>query len=164
MTSLDLGDPLAPAPAKALWLVTLADLALLLVGFLVLVQATGDHSALARGLRGGFGTIVLDAPEAPPMPVAAAAVAFASGSSALTDPAPLVAWARDALADPRVVVSVTGSDGSDVLLAADRARAVLAALVAAGLPPARLTLLTARGPARATLTLAFAGEPTRSRP
>lgn len=160
MTRIDLDDPLDPPATRPLWLITLADLALLLVGFLVLIQATSDRGALARGLRDGFGTPAVEAP----MPLAAAATDFAPGSAALADPAPLVAWARDALADPRVVVSVTGSDGADVLLATDRARAVLAALLAAGLPPRRLALLTARGPARATLTLAFAGEPPRSRP
>ena len=152
-------DPLAPAPPKPIWLLTLADLALLLVGFFVLVQAT-NHDALARGMRTGFGATV----ETAPMPLAAAAAAFAPGSAALADPRPLVAWARDALADPRVTVTVTGSDRADVLLASDRARAVVAALIAAGLPSDRLSTATARGPARATLTLAFAGEPDRSTP
>ena len=42
--------------AKPLWLITLADLALLLVGFFVLVQATSlDRAALAKGLRAGPG-------------------------------------------------------------------------------------------------------------
>ena len=45
---------LDPPPARPLWLWTLADLALLLVGFFVLVQAT-DRQALAKGLREGFG-------------------------------------------------------------------------------------------------------------
>ena len=48
-------DPPFPeaAPARPIWLVTLADLALLLVGFLVLVQATGAERrpALLNGLR-----------------------------------------------------------------------------------------------------------------
>lgn len=162
MTALDGDDPLAPPAGRPIWLMTLADLALLLLGFLVLVQATADRSTLARGLREGFGAI--DVPAEQPIPVAAAAAPFAPGSATLGDPAPLVAWARDALADPRVTVTVTGSDAADVLLAADRARAVLAALVAAGLDPARLSITTARGPARATLTLAFAGEPDRSTP
>ena len=41
-------DLLDPPPARPLWLWTLADLALLLVGFFVLVQAT-DRQALAKG-------------------------------------------------------------------------------------------------------------------
>lgn len=158
---MTLDDPLSPPPAKPLWLVTLADLALLLVGFLVLVHATSDRTSLARGLRDGFGTQV----EAP-MPLAATAATFATGSATLADAAPLIAWSRDALRDPRVVVTVSGaaSAGEGVLLASDRARAVAAALTAAGVPADRLTLSTTRGPARATLTLAFAGEPARSLP
>lgn len=154
-------DPFTAAPARPLWLVTLADLALLLLGFVVLVQATGNRDALARSLRERFGTAKVA------MPVAAAAADFAPGSAALAEPAPLVVWARDALRDPRVTVTVTGSAGAEeggVLLAADRARAALAALVGAGLPADRLQLAT--GPAagrRATLTLAFTGQP-RSQP
>ena len=154
-------DPLAPQPGRPLWLMTLADLALLLLGFLVLVQATGDRDALARGLRGGFGA---PDPVAAPMPLAAAAAPFVDGSATLTNAAPLVAWARDALRDPRVTLTVTGSATREegVLLATDRARAVLAALTGAGLPPERLHLTIARGSARATLTLAFAGDQSRS--
>jgi hypothetical protein len=149
-------DPLSPPAARPLWLVTLADLALLLVGFLVLLQATVDRPALARGLRDAFGST-----EAP-LPVAAEIAAFAPGSATLAAPAPLVAWARAELRDPRVTITVTGSaePHEGILLAADRARAVLAALVAADLPADRLQLATARTPGRyATLTLAFTGEP-----
>lgn len=158
-----LGDPLAPAPARAPWLVTLADLALLLLGFMVLVQASTNRDAVARSLRERFGTV-----EAV-VPIAATAIGFAPGSAAAGDTAPLVAWARDALADPRVTVTVTGSVARDegggeggVLLAADRARVVTAALAAAGLPTDRLQLATSSAAGRrATLTLAFVGE-TRS--
>ncbi len=156
-------DPLAPAPARPLWLMTLADLALLLLGFVVLVQATANRDALARSLRARFGA----EETAAPLPVAAAAAPFAPGSAVLASPVPLVAWARDALADPRITVTVTGSadpgETGGVLLAADRARAVTAALTAAGLPGDRLQLATGRrAGARATLTLAFVGESPRS--
>lgn len=156
-------DPLAPAPARPLWLMTLADLALLLLGFVVLVQATANRDALARALRARFGAEQSVAP----LPVAAAAAPFAPGSAVLGDAAPLVAWTRDALADPRITVTVTGTadpgETGGLLLAADRARAVAAALAAAGLPGDRLQLATGRRTgARATLTLAFAGEPPRS--
>lgn len=151
-------DLLSPPPSRPLWLMTLADLALLLLGFLVLVHATADRDALARGLREGFGAAAVA-----PMPVAAAAADFAPGSATLADARPLVAWTRDALRDPRVVVTVTGS-ADDVLLASDRARAVAAALTDAGIPADRLTIATMRGAARATLTLAFVGEPPRSLP
>lgn len=152
-------DPFAATPARPVWLMTLADLALLLVGFLVLIQATANRDAVARSLRERFGT------EAPaPVPVAATATSFAPGSATLADPAPLIAWARDALADNRVSVTITGSvaaqEPGGVLLATDRARAVLATLIAAGLPADRLVLSTTHAAgARATLTLAFAGEP-----
>ena len=57
-----------PSASRPLWLMTLADLALLLVGFLVLVQATSlDRDALAKVLREGFG--VTDAPMPVPPPV-----------------------------------------------------------------------------------------------
>ncbi|WP_375288188.1 flagellar motor protein MotB [Sphingomonas sp.] len=152
------------APARPLWLITLADLALLLVGFLVLVQATQlDRRALAEGLREGFGA----KPVEEPIPVAAAGMMnFAPGSAALpAAPAGLVAWARAALADPRVSLRVAGSvDGSanDVdpltrsgaVLAADRARAVAAAL--AEVAPGRMTVTTARpGRRQVVVTLAF---------
>ncbi len=162
MTAGDMtGDPLALAPTRPVWLVTLADLALLLLGFMVLVQASGNREALAKSLRERFGAAVA------PVPVAATAMAFAPGSAAPGDPAPLVAWTRDALADPRVAVTVTGSVApgeGGVLLAADRARAVAAALAAAGLPADRLQLATTNAAGRRVLlTLAFVGE-ARSQP
>lgn len=159
------------APSRPLWLMTLADLALLLVGFMVLVQAT-EHSnrdALAAGLRARFG----GGHEAQPsMPVAAAGmVNFAPGSAVLpTSPAGLVAWAREAVRDPRVTLTVTGScdgtaadldpaTGSAALLAADRARMTAAAL-AVVVPANRLIITTATRPGQraAFVTLAFAGE------
>jgi flagellar motor protein MotB len=162
------------APARPVWMITLADLALLLVGFFVLLQANQqlDPRELARGLAAGFGV------EDAPMPVDAQSVGgFAAGRAT---PAPLapsvVAWARAATRDPRVTLTITGSadaspadvdpaTGSAMLLAADRARAVAAALVAAGVPGARLRLATApaAGPSATghrlvIITLAFAGE------
>ncbi len=139
-------------PGRPVWLVTLADLALLLLGFVVLVQATGNRAALAAGLRERFG-------ESAALPVAAAATDFSPGSAALADPRPLAAWARDALADPRVTVTVVAAgDGGDALNAADRARVVTGALVAAGLPARRLLLATSPvAGRRVTLTLSFTG-------
>jgi hypothetical protein len=156
-----------PAATRPLWLVTLADLALLLVGFLVLVQATKlNPHQLANGLRDGFGH---DAPAA--MPVEAITVEFAPGSAAPQSTIALLAWAREAARDPRMALTVTGqADGSTAdiervtgsadALAADRARAVAAAL-APVVPAGRLSLLTNVQPGRhaALVTLAFAGEP-----
>ena len=158
------------APGRPLWLITLADLALLLVGFFVLLQATRhlDRAALAQGLRAGFDNA---APPAP-MPVAAAGISdFAPGSATISGATDtLVAWARDAARDPRVTLTVTGSvDGttadvdpgtrSGTILAADRARAV--ATVIAAVAPGRITIATIAGPSRraAMVTLAFTGTP-----
>ncbi|KQT35129.1 hypothetical protein ASG29_03135 [Sphingomonas sp. Leaf412] len=154
-----------------MWLMTLADLALLLVGFFVLMQANTviPSKDLARGIAEGFGA----APAPAPIAVDAHLVAgFAPGAADLPGlPAPLVAWATAATRDPRVALTVTGAvDGSAAdtdratrsatLLAADRARAVLAALAAAGVPVARAAIATAPIPAgrRVVVTLAFAGE------
>ena len=103
MTADDL--PL-PAPARPLWLVTLADLSLLLVGFFVLLQANRDLDPrrLAEGLAAGFGVT------APAMPVAGNAIdGFAPGRADLPySPAALAAWAGAELRDPRVRLTVTG--------------------------------------------------------
>ena len=156
-------------PSRPLWLVTLADLALLLVGFFVLIQATQtlDRARLAQGLREGFG---VDAPPAA-MPVAAAGVTdFAPGSAVVPGgTADLLAWARQAVRDPRVTLTITGSadgsrddvdpaTGSAAVLAADRARAIAASLAAVA--PRRITVTTSTAAhARAAIvTLAFAGE------
>lgn len=161
------------APGRPLWLITLADLALLLVGFFVLLQAnqTLDKRALASGFRQGFGGAAKDtAPE--PMPVAAAAMLdFAPGSATLPSaPDAIQAWAREAAKDPRVRLTVTGATdgspadvdpdtGSAAVLAADRARAVAAELAAVA--PGRLVIVNAARPGRrhVVVTLDFAGEP-----
>ncbi len=175
--------PLPPV-ARPLWLVTLADLALLLVGFLVLVNASQriDRHALARGFRQGFGTaetpVAVALPPPTPMPVAAAIdTDFTTGSATPTiAPTALIDWARGATRDPRVLLTVTGSvdgtagdidtpTGSAAILAADRARSIAAALIAAGaVVPSRLAIATnPRVGRRAVVaTLAFVGE-TRGR-
>ena len=167
-----------PVAGRPLWLVTLADLALLLVGFLVLVNASQriDRHALARGFRQGFGTTEAPAPPPPaPMPVAAIMGAdFTVGTATLSAaPTAMIDWARGATRDPRVLLTVTGSvdgspadidpaTGSAAILAADRARTVAAALIAAhAVTPTRLVIATTpRTGRRAVIaTLAFAGEP-----
>jgi hypothetical protein len=158
-------DPFATPPSpRPIWLMTFADLALLLVGFLILVQ-TLDRDKLAAAMRAGFGD--------PGLPVAAAGLAgFAPGSAALPrSPRDVADWALDAVRDPRVALTLTGeatgeatgergdadpATGSPAILAADRARNVATALIAAGVPADRLSLATRRGPARSvTVTLAF---------
>jgi flagellar motor protein MotB len=157
------------APNRPLWLVTFADLALLLLGFFVLLQATQrlDPRALAAGIRAGFGAPAT-APAAMPVDIAVVD-SFAAGSAAPLSSAQAVAWARAAARDPRTRLRVTGEvDGSaqDVdpvtrsgpILAADRARAVAALLVRQGaVSPDRITISTGQGRRRAVLTLGFDG-------
>lgn len=173
--------PEAPS-GRPIWLITLADLALLLIGFLVLVQATGAERrpALLNGLRAQFGSgrpsdHALRPPPAPPpaMAVATASLGFAAGSAVPADPDPLFGpWAREALADPRVRLAVVGStDGSAadvdplthsaVVLAADRARAAAALIGPAAADRLILSTAAKPGPRVAMVTLVFAGEPSR---
>lgn len=158
------------APSRA-WLVTLADLALLLVGFFVLLQAnkTVPPQEIVRGIAAGLGT-----PAPAPMAVAAERIdGFAPGGvTAPTIPPRVIAWAKEAARDPRLALTVAGTtDGSPAdrdptgnatLLAVDRARAVAAALADAGVPTERLTIVNAdRDAARGRtviITLGFAGE------
>ena len=166
-------------PGRPVWLITLADLALLLVGFFVLIQASQhvDRKALARGIREGFGAPAANPAAMPdPIPVAAAAMMnFAPGSAILpAAPAGLVAWAREALRDPRVTLKISGTadgsvtdvdptTGSGAVLAVDRARAVAAALAGAHtLPAGRMTIVNApdipgRNRRAVIVTLGFAG-------
>lgn len=155
-----------PAPVKPLWLVTLADLALLLVGFFVLIQASERPREVAQALRTSFGGE--PAPAAVPV-MSAGLLDFVPGSAVLPDnPAAVVAWAREAVRDPRIALTVTGSvdgsagdvdpaTGSGAILAADRAR-TLAAVLAPVSP--RISVVTAprAGRRAAIVTIAFAGE------
>ncbi len=165
------------SPARATWLVTLADLALLLVGFFVLSQAHAtDGHALAGALRDRFG----DAGPAPAvkraMPVGAAAIdGFLPGSAALPRaPRAVLDWAGDAARDPRTTLTITGgtdgsaadvdpASGSGAVLAADRARALAAVLApmlaTAHVAPSHLLIATATTPGRraATVTVSFTG-------
>lgn len=167
--SLDSWDDIAPT--RSVWLITLADLALLLIGFFVLLQAhrEADRARLFAGLRSGFGT---EAPApADPMAVARARVDGYAPGSPDADLSATIAWARDAARDKRTVITITGSTaptgdvdpatGSVAILAADRARAVAAALVAQGaVAPDRLILRVTPGQRRAvTLSVGFAGDP-----
>ncbi|WP_267434301.1 hypothetical protein [Sphingomonas sp. GM_Shp_1] len=174
----------APAASRPLWLITLADLALLLVGFLVLVQAMGAERrpALVDSLRAEFGAATPLARAAPVpapspiMPVAAAALRFAPGSAQPIDPDPdLARWAKAALADPRVRLSIqAATDGSaadvdpvthsPVVLAADRARAAAALIGPTAADRLTLSTATASGQRRAVVTLVFSGEPRRKSP
>ncbi|MEP9404059.1 OmpA family protein [Sphingomonas silueang] len=154
------------AAGRPLWLTTLADLSLLLVGFFVFVHATqgSDRTAQAAGIRAAF--------DAPPPPMAVAALAldgFAPGSAILpASYGALVAEVREAARDPRIAVTLTGASdgdadpatGSGAILAADRARAVAAVLVAQGaVRPGQISFAApATGGRHVRIDLGFAGE------
>jgi len=154
-------------PSRPLWLMTLADLTLLLLGFFVLLQAGQrlDPRALAAGIRAGFGSTEAT----PAMPVEIATIGFAPGSAMPADTAAALAWARDAARDPRTRLKITGetdgsagdvdrATGSAAILAADRARVVAALLVGArAISPDRIVIATAKGKSRTLLTLGFGG-------
>jgi hypothetical protein len=142
---------------KPLWLMTLADLSLLLVGFFVFLQATAHkperaQAAITAGIREAFGG------EAEMrLAVEANAVAFAPGSAMPPDLAPIRRWATDALADPRTRLVVTGyaDPGEGLAVAGARADAVLRGLSI--IAPDRLRASAARLPGahRATLTITY---------
>lgn len=155
---------------RPLWLLTLADLMLLLVGFFVFLQANQriDAGALAEGFRNGFGVHPVQQPA--PMPVDIAVVdGFVAGSARPFDATQALAWAQGAARDPRtrlrIVGEVDGSamdvdpvTGSGPILAADRARAIAAELIRAGaVSPDRIEIATGSGHRRALLTLGYDG-------
>jgi hypothetical protein len=142
---------------RPLWLVTLADLSLLLVGFFVFLQATAhkparEQAAISAGIREAFG----GEPNAR-LAVDANAVAFAPDSAAAPDLGAIRGWARDALADPRTRLVVTGyaDPGEGLALAGARADAVIRGL--SGVAPARLRAGAALLPGahRVTLTISY---------
>jgi len=164
-------------PGRPVWLITLADLALLLVGFFVFVQAAQhlDGRTVASGFRQAFDAPppAAAAPTPTPIPLASAGMLdFAPGSAVLPQSSEaLVAWARASARDPRVLLKITGQTdgspadvdpitGSAALLAADRARSVAAALAEAhAIPRDRMTVDTSPTPGRraAMVSLGFAG-------
>jgi hypothetical protein len=172
-------DLLDPPPARPLWLWTLADLALLLVGFFVLVQAT-DRQALAKGLREGFGgkpaTAAAMSTPAEPIPLASAAAGFAPGSARIVITDGLLDFAMESLRDPRVTLRVAGSaegtqadsdptTGSAQILASDRARATASWLIAHGVSADRIMIATPGiGRRIALVTMSFTGDPVRKKP
>jgi hypothetical protein len=172
-------DLLDPPPARPLWLWTLADLALLLVGFFVLVQAT-DRQALAKGLREGFGgkpaaNAGMSTP-AEPIPLASAAAGFAPGSARIVITDGLLDFAMESLRDPRVTLRIAGSaegtqadsdptTGSAQILASDRARATASWLIAHGVSADRIMIATpGTGRRIALVTMSFTGDPVRKKP
>ncbi|GAA0725943.1 flagellar motor protein MotB [Sphingomonas japonica] len=166
--------------ARPLWLITLADLSLLLLGFFVFLQAARsiDEARMVDGVRQAFGGDTSE-PAMAAMPVDLAIVGgFASGSALVSGSVTDIArWLDDAARDPRTTVTLTGVTGSasDVdprtgsrdILAIDRARAVAAQLVASGaIDPARLRIGAAATGTRGhvALTIGFTGSLAEERP
>lgn len=167
--------PSTPRPqrpvARTIWIATLADLSLLMVGFFALLQATrpAERPAMVQAIRAGL----TDSLAPPAMALEIAAVSPFAAGSALPPPAAMqaaITWARDAARDPRTRIEVIGvtdpegdvdpMTGSAPLLAADRARAVATALVRAGaVRPDRITIAATGAPAArgVQLRLAFSG-------
>ncbi|MGC6400444.1 flagellar motor protein MotB [Sphingomonas sp. FW199] len=171
-------DPFEMPDARPVWLTTLADLSLLLLGFFVLVMATEgqDRTRLAAGMRAAFGVETEGtAPVRPaPMPLETARVrGFVAGDDGIPDAGMAIAdWARAAAADPRVTLTLSGGatggedvdpdTGSIAVLAQARALAVAQALVAArAVRPEQLRIAAHDGqPAREAqviVTIGFAG-------
>lgn len=148
---------------RPLWLMTLADLSLLLVGFFVFVQATARESAPARaaiaaGIRDAFGG---DGSIAPPLALDANRLSgFAPGSAVLPDLRGIATWLGDAARDPRSHVIVTGyADPAEGLtIAAARAEAAARAL---GIAPARLHLSAAVRPGARHVLFSISFDPVR---
>ena len=148
---------------RPLWLVTLADLSLLLVGFFVFVQATARHdaprrAALAAGIRDAFGGEA--APAAPIAVDANRLTGFAAGSAALPDARGVAAWLGEAARDPRSHVELTGyADPEEGLsLAAARAEAAARAL---GVPPGRTRLSATVQPGARQVLVSISFDPVR---
>lgn len=153
-------------PRRPIWLVTLADVMMLLVGFFVFLQANPrvDAATLGTALREGFG-LPADAPIALEANVIQG---FAIGSATLP-PHDVAGWVRAVTNDPRTTIRVIGgtdgspndvdaSTGSAAILAVDRARAVAAA-IAADVPAGRIAIDVRPGAGRAVqLTVSYDGE------
>jgi flagellar motor protein MotB len=159
-------DDTDEAPGRPVWLMTLADLALLLVGFFVFLQANQGlgPQAMAAAFRSGFSS------QPAAMPVDLATVhGFEPGSAMLPDAQAALAWAHTAARDPRTRLKITGevdgtpadvdlATGSGPILAADRARAVAALLIRSGaIAPSRIDIATGKGQRRSVLTLGYDG-------
>lgn len=135
---------------RSIWLMTLADLALLLIGFFVFIQATSrfddeTRAELAAGIRDAFaGSQSVSRALPPPVAVDVNILSgFSTGSAELPRaPTTMIAWAEASATDPRTHLLITGFadgsaadslDGSALALAAARAGAVAARIESAGI-------------------------------
>lgn len=142
------------------WVLSFADLALLLVAFFVMMQAqVGDRLKMAAGMRGAFGGGSEGAGDAQPVHGFAAAGIFEAGEAILKpgQAARLKAMgAAAARAKARVIVASQGRDGQSVRLdswelAAARTTAVARAIRSGGVPDTMIEIaippMRARDPA-----------------
>lgn len=140
------------------WVLSFADLALLLVAFFVMMQAqVGDRLKMAAGMRGAFGGEGTG--DAQPVHGFAAASIFEAGEAILKpgQAARLKAiGAAAARAKARVIVASQGRDGQSVRLdswelAAARTTAVARAIRSGGVPDTMIEIaippMRARDPA-----------------
>ena len=148
---------------------TLADLALLLVGFFVLVQAT-DRQALAKGLREGFGGAVADSVQARPDPARRRRGRRSRPARpSRTRPRALIDFAAANLRDPRASLRVSGGTvGAGRCRSGDRQRRparrrprarIAAYLIGHGIAADRI-IIAAAGTGRRTalVTVSFTGD------
>lgn len=158
-------------PSRPLWLITLADLSLLLVGFFVFMQATAhkperQRAAIEASIRGAFGGNGNGNGNANELAVQANSVdGFVPGSADLPiDIDSLSAWARDALTDPRTRLVITGyADGSvsdqlassSLALAGLRAEAVADTLTGVARDRIRASAAVMPGARRVTLVISY---------
>lgn len=164
-----------PGPRRpGRWVVTLADLALLLVGFFVMVHAAEKKGAtrqMADAVRGALGVTVARAQPTGVALDADALTGFSAGDAALPKAIwPVAQWLKQAAADPRARVLVTGrSDDreadrstSGLIIAASRADIVARALIRTGaIPASRVDLAASAGGAerRVDITISYGPHP-----
>lgn len=128
------------APRSQRWALSFADLALLLLGFFVMLQARPDPSHLAAGMRAAFG----DRPDA--VLKQTANLWFESGEAVLTPQAQTIIQDFAHKAGPgSVIVSSRGTEPAAARfdgweLAAARTAAVARALTQAGLPQDKVAI------------------------
>lgn len=128
------------APPAPRWALSLADLALLLLGFFILLHASAvEKTRVADSIRGAFGAA---APDASASLAAPAAQLFEPGEARLTTAAHArlrALGAKAAKADKRVAIESAGKDPATHRfdgweLAAARVAAAARAVEAGGLP------------------------------
>lgn len=159
---------------RARWVMTLADLFMLLVGFFVMLhaaEARHQTSAMTAAVKRALGVkVARGQPERVALD-ANALTGFSAGDAALPAAVwPVAQWLRQAAADPRSRVLVTGhSDDREadrstggLMVAAARADSVARAIVKTGAVPAsRIDLAASAGGAdrRVDITISFGPQP-----